>query len=151
MIYQLLLFLLTHEWIVITASIVLVILSILLPKKIKVYLLIFYLIFILSITLLSRGSKARLVNMDLNVTINKIKLGGTAVWGLICNVLMFIPLGTLVYTIKPKLFWLVPVLSIFIETVQYFFGLGMCDIGDIVTNIIGCLWGLGIAMSLTKT
>lgn len=58
------------------------------------------------------------------------------------NILMFIPLGTLVTT--KKQFFLVVLGITGVELVQYFFSLGICDTGDIVLNVLGSV--IGIAM-----
>ena len=144
-IHQLLLFLENNIAIVLAISITLVVITFFLPRKACIPLLIAYVIFILYLTLLSRGTAKRLVNMDIMVTIKKMfgsdDLARTEV---LCNILMFMPLGAMVGKVKPRWFWMITVLSILIEAIQYIGKLGMCDIGDVVTNTIGGLAGLGI-------
>ena len=144
-IHQLLLFLENNIAIVLAISITLVVITFFLPRKACIPLLIAYVIFILYLTLLSRGTAKRLVNMDIMVTIKKMfgsdDLARTEV---LCNILMFMPLGAMVGKVKPRWFWMITVLSILIEAIQYIGKLGMCDIGDVVTNTIGGFAGLGI-------
>ena len=142
-IYQLLLFLENNIAIVLAISITLTAITLFLPRKACIALLIAYVIFILYLTLLSRGPAKRLVNMDIMVTIRKIfgsnDLSRTEV---LCNILMFMPLGAMLGKVKPGWFWMITVLSILIEAIQYIGKLGMCDIGDVVTNTIGGFVGL---------
>ncbi len=143
--YQLLTFLENNIVIVLPISIALVVITFFLPRKACIVFTIIYVIFIMCMTLLSRGPAKRLVNMDIGVTIKKVfGNNNSSRTEVLCNILMFIPLGAMIGSIKPKWFWMIPVLSILIEAVQYFSKLGMCDIGDVVTNTIGGFIGLGI-------
>lgn len=66
------------------------------------------------------------------------------------NVLVFVPLGVLVYlAARRRSFWrlLLPVVGVALafEVVQYAFGIGASDITDVLTNTAGGLIGAGIA------
>ncbi|MGT2715032.1 VanZ family protein [Streptococcus respiraculi] len=58
------------------------------------------------------------------------------------NILMFVPLGTLIT--DKKHFFLACLGVTGVELTQYLFSLGICDTGDIVLNSVGIL--IGIAM-----
>ena len=64
------------------------------------------------------------------------------------NILLFIPMGILMpsaFTKFRKIYICIPcclLFSLFIETIQYIFGLGIAEIDDIVTNTIGAFIGL---------
>ena len=79
---------------------------------------------------------------------------------IIQNVLVFVPLGVLVYTIwqeKSRRFKLCCMVftSIVLEVMQYILGVGASDITDVITNTLGgaaglLLAGLGVALGLSK-
>jgi len=75
---------------------------------------------------------------------------GVSVWDIILNVVLFIPLGFLVRLLIPtiplwKMVGIAMLISLFIETNQYFFEKGICQFDDLMHNMIGCVigWGLG--------
>lgn len=88
-------------------------------------------------------------------SLNLVPFGGTAAGGLgsselAVNVLVFIPLGVLVYLAATKrtaagVFLPIVGLSLTFEIVQYIFGIGASDITDVITNSVGGLIGIGIA------
>ena len=65
------------------------------------------------------------------------------------NFWLFVPLGAILYTFRVKWLWIVPVvLSILIEALQYFTGIGLCEVDDVITNSLGGLIGYGFAMGV---
>ncbi|MEX5396943.1 VanZ family protein [Streptococcus sp. ZJ93] len=58
------------------------------------------------------------------------------------NLVMFIPLGTLITRKKQILVAVFGVIGV--EIVQYFFSFGICDTGDIILNILGIFTGIAI-------
>lgn len=76
-----------------------------------------------------------------------------SVVNLVGNVVMFIPLGIFLPLIWPKLraFLLLLLFSLFliimIEVLQYFTGLGSCDIDDLLLNLPGVVIGFLISKS----
>lgn len=64
------------------------------------------------------------------------------------NVLTFVPLGVLVYLVarhrSARLVLPVLGISVAFEVIQLAFGIGACDITDVITNTAGGLLGLGI-------
>lgn len=74
---------------------------------------------------------------------------------IIQNVLVFVPLGVLVYTIWQEKSWrfklcCIVFTSIVLEVMQYILGVGASDITDVITNTIGGVAGLGVALGLSK-
>ncbi len=74
---------------------------------------------------------------------------------IIQNVLAFVPLGILIYTIwqeKSRRFKLgvIVVTSVMLEVLQYILGVGASDITDVITNTFGGAVGLGVALGLSK-
>lgn len=71
-------------------------------------------------------------------TIRDIQLGNFFVP--LMNVLMFVPLGTLITSKKQFAFACLGVLGV--ELAQYVFHLGICDLGDVFLNILGLFLGI---------
>lgn len=74
---------------------------------------------------------------------------------IIQNVLAFVPLGVLVYTIWQEKAWrfrlcCIVFTSIVLEVMQYILGVGASDITDVITNTLGGVAGLGVALGLSK-
>ena len=74
---------------------------------------------------------------------------------IIQNVLAFVPLGVLVYTIWQEKSWrfrlcCIVFTSIVLEVMQYILGVGASDITDVITNTLGGVAGLGVALGLSK-
>lgn len=68
-----------------------------------------------------------------------------------CNIIMFIPYGFLTPLFMReckhmvlKVLGSATILSILIEIVQYVGALGLCDIDDVILNVLGALLGYGI-------
>ncbi|WP_394922853.1 LCP family protein [uncultured Robinsoniella sp.] len=115
--------------------------------------LLLYLGVILTITLFTRTpgmeAKVQLIPFD------EIFQAGSlnrAIVREFCNILLFIPIGIFIcmmhYNKKKKTFilLLIPVCSLFIETVQLITRSGVFDIDDLICNIAGGFLGLGICM-----
>lgn len=74
---------------------------------------------------------------------------------IIQNVLAFVPLGVLVYTIwqeKSRHFKLggIVITSIVLEVMQYVLGVGASDITDVINNTLGGVIGLGVAVAISR-
>lgn len=71
------------------------------------------------------------------------------------NVLVFIPLGVLIYTLWQEKSWrfklgVIALTSVVLEVLQYILGIGASDITDVFTNTFGGAIGLGVALGLSK-
>ena len=64
-------------------------------------------------------------------------------WEIVNNILLFIPLGFILYRISPtKKVLLIPIaLSILIEVSQLFFKVGLCETDDVISNGTGSIIG----------
>lgn len=72
---------------------------------------------------------------------------------IIQNVLAFVPLGILIYTIWQEKSWrfklgVIVVTSVMLEVLQYILGVGASDITDVITNTLGGMIGLAIAAGM---
>ena len=71
---------------------------------------------------------------------------------MIDNILLFLPLGTILYRIYPKIcILIVPALiSIIIEISQFVSKTGICELSDIISNGLGGIIGYIVGSVLTK-
>ena len=74
---------------------------------------------------------------------------------IIQNVLAFVPLGVLVYTIWQEKSWYfklggIVLTSVVLEVMQYVLGVGASDITDVITNTLGGMMGIGPALMISK-
>ncbi len=77
------------------------------------------------------------------------------IYGSVMNVVVFIPLGSLLGLAFKKMNWkkvvlLGGALSILIETLQYVLERGFAEVDDVMHNIAGCLIGYGIYACLNN-
>ena len=60
------------------------------------------------------------------------------------------PLGAALYSLKRKWVWVLFIaLSVLIEAVQYFTGIGLCEIDDVISNSMGGFIGYGFAVAIS--
>ena len=74
---------------------------------------------------------------------------------IIQNVLAFVPLGILIYTIWQEKSWrfklgVIVVTSVMLEVLQYILGIGASDITDVISNSLGGIIGVIISVVLSK-
>jgi len=120
-------------------------------KKITVGILIAYIIFILSETLLLRKpTTGEHLQLELFWSYKVFKEEG---WQIICNVLLFIPFGVLLRLLGINT-WLVLLMgfafSCSIELLQYLLKLGLCELDDVFHNTLGTLIGIFIGNWIRK-
>lgn len=150
MIHRIQEFLFLNPWVVMIAAFALVIVAIHLPKRYRIALLFAYVLFIVAMTLLARKVKQRAANWDPWKVYEKFIRGGKPRWEVIYNIILFIPLGAMITSIKPKLIWIAIALSICIELIQLVFGLGECELGDVILNGVGSFVGVAVDLLLRK-
>lgn len=120
-------------------------------KKITVGILIAYIIYILSGTLLFRKpTTGEHLQLELFWSYKVFKEEG---WQIICNVLLFIPFGVLLRLLGINT-WLVLLMgfafSCSIELLQYLLKLGLCELDDVFHNTLGTLIGVFIEKWVMK-
>lgn len=138
-------FLPKNPWIVGISAIALVLSTPFFKGKAKIGLLGLYVWFILYMTLFIRERGDQKLNLELFWSYRQIfefnEIGLQALY----NICLFIPLGALLCSLqrKPKWLLLAVGLSVFVESIQYFFGLGLCELDDIIGNSFGAWLGWG--------
>ena len=118
-------------------------------KIVNAVLLVLYLLFIAYMTLMYRESGLGRMNLDLFWSYRQFLTNRGLRYEILNNIWLFVPLGAILYKLFPKI-WIVivPVLiSAAIETTQYVFGIGLCELDDIVSNSLGGLIGVLMCMS----
>ena len=124
---------------VVISGCVICLLILVLPKKMSIFLMAAYAVFILYETLMFRESGDARTNFvlfsyaELFLTEQSVRVG------VINNIWLFVPLGAGLYRIiQKKWVLLVPfVMSVAIETAQYITGLGIAEFDDVFGNTMG--------------
>ncbi|WP_216392643.1 VanZ family protein [Blautia sp. MSJ-19] len=135
---------------VVIVGIVLCILFCLIPQKLRIAGLLFYVLFIFYETLMFReigDVRANLVLFsyaDTFLTSWKIRVD------VLNNVWLFIPFGTGLYAIfgKKKVWLTALALSGAIESIQYFTGLGIAELDDLFGNTLGGVLGVAAGVAI---
>ena len=147
---------LAHPWLMIMGAVGVIVVFLLVPRSCKYALLILYVLFVLYMTLLGRGAKAKAgMKLELFWSIrNAIRSkAGWAAWGLLIgNVCFFIPLGFMLSYLHPGMkknrvwIWILVCIgfSVAIEILQYVTGRGFMDVDDVVCNGMGAAIGAAL-------
>ena len=140
-----------HIDIVILMALIVVVISCLLPKRASVVLLIIYLGVILYLTLMHRDHGFSHIDFNLFWSYKKFFTDSAVRNEVLNNIWLFIPLGTILYSISTKKrVLLIPILlSIIIEILQYIIGTGLCELDDVVSNELGGVIGYVMGKGLT--
>ncbi|MGN0747551.1 MAG: VanZ family protein [Aristaeellaceae bacterium] len=116
-----------------------------LPKRGRVALLGGYILFIGYMTLFVRETGAQKMNLELFWSYKQLLSDQRLRVEIFHNVLLFVPLGALLYSLWPSLAAVLPalLLSGLIEAAQLVFGLGLCELDDVLSNTLGAMLGAG--------
>ena len=133
------------EELVIVVGVLLILFSALAGKRINLILLVLYTGFILYMTLLYRNRVITTHNFELFRTYKQLLKSHRGARDIINNILLFAPLGTILYRLYHKnSVLLIPfLLTVFIEAFQYFTSIGVCELDDIFNNTLGSVIGYG--------
>lgn len=117
-------------------------------KKIRLGVLVGYMVMVFCIAVLSRKSKDHINNFVLFISFQR-----GAPEQIFANILFFIPIGSLLASISYKILWIGPSFSLFIELFQLVFHKGTFDVDDLLNNSIGIVIGtlLVIIIGLAST
>lgn len=124
---------------VVISGCVICLLILLLPKRMSVFLMAAYVVFILYETLMFRETGDARTNFVLFSYADRFLTEQSVRVGVINNIWLFIPLGTGLYRwFQKKWVLLIPfVMSVTIETTQYITGLGIAEFDDVFGNTMG--------------
>lgn len=141
-------FISNFPWMVFILGILLSLTTSLLPGKPKRILLALYIVFILYETIAFRESGG--INLTPLWSYKQFFSNYNLRLEILNNIWLFVPFGAGLYSLtKKKWIVIIPlVFSIFIEVSQYIFGLGLCEIDDVISNTLGGIIGIMMAVSL---
>ena len=134
-------------YMVVVFGCLLCLLLILLPRRMKIVLMLAYVLFIFYETLMFREAGEARTNFVLFSYAGRFFSEPSVRAGVVNNVWLFIPLGTGLYMLfRKKWVVLVPfLLSIAIEAIQYVTGLGIAEFDDVFGNTLG--GGIGVMVA----
>ena len=142
-------FLGTHPLLVMIAGVALTLIAAALRGRGKALFLILYLAFIILMTIWNREPGVSKGAFQVFWSYRQFFSSDSLRQEILNNIWLFMPLGALLYDASHPYAWICAVgLSLGIETVQYFAGIGLGEIDDVISNSIGAALGCGIAMSL---
>ena len=144
-----------HSYLVILSALLAVFISVLLNRRMNLLLAIVYCAAIGYMTLLFRENVSEYKNPAVIWNfqrISKMFFNAETRAGVLKNIWLFIPLGTILFRISPKKrMLLIPLLlSGTIEAVQLFTKTGYCDLIDLVSNGLGGVIGFKMAELLSE-
>lgn len=130
-------------WLVAVSAILLILITILLNAKGRLILFICYILFIFYITLFIRESGSQRYELELLWSYRQFFTSPALGLEVLNNIWLFVPLGALLSSLnnKQRMLLVAIGLSIFIESIQYFFGLGLCELDDVIGNSLGAWLG----------
>ncbi len=115
--------------------------------------LVVYGVFILYMTLMMRDSVADRYNFNIFWSYKQFFTDKTLRIEILDNIWMFIPLGAFLYNMDKRFrVVFIPILvSILIELMQLIFGIGLCEIDDVISNGLGGILGILFSMLHNKS
>lgn len=111
-----------------------------------------YIIAIAYLTLMFRENEGAKLRLEPFWSYKKLFTDSEIRADIIKNIWLFIPLGAILYRIYPNTrVLLIPVgLSILVEAIQYFDGIGLCELDDVISNGLGGVIGYGMGCQVKK-
>ena len=145
-------YLYNHQSSVFIACMLMVLVSLFCNRRINCFLLIAYVLSIVYMTLMGRNSGITIYKLDLFWSYRQFFLDSQLRREIINNILLFMPLGTILYRIVPKrrVILFAIFLSIIIESIQLVTATGWFELDDILSNGIGTSFGVLIGFLFLK-
>lgn len=141
-----------HSRLIIFVSMALIIFSVMIDRRGNIILLILYLGTISYMTLIYREHEGNRSNFELFWSYRYLFSDSEIRADILKNIWLFVPLGAILYRIWPK--WIILLapfmISILIETIQYFTGTGLCELDDIISNSLGGIVGYETAKQFDR-
>ena len=130
-------------WLVAVSAILLILITILLNSKGRLILFICYILFIFYMTLFIRENGSQRYELELFWSYRQFFTSPTFRLEVLNNIWLFIPFGSVLSSLnnKKRMLLIAIGLSVLIESVQYFFGLGLCELDDVIGNSLGAWLG----------
>lgn len=137
-----------HPALIVLGAAGVMILSALLPRKLRWGLLALYVLFIVYITLYVRTSNEHFaVSFELFRSYQDFLSNADTRAQIVNNILLFVPFGFILYQLIPsgKTILASVLFSVLIEAAQWFFGMGWCEVDDVLSNGLG--GGIGMLLA----
>ncbi len=145
----------THQTLVVLAAFVLTALATILKGKHKAAFAAIYILFILYMTIWNRKSGDSNGTFVFFWSYGQMFSNPSLGKDVINNIWLFVPLGAATYSPEHRHRWMICIMiSICIETVQYYTGRGLAEFDDVISNGLGSLIGYNMAeigLSLPRT
>ena len=139
----------THPFFVTVVALVLTIAAAMLKGRVKAALAVVYILGIVYMTMWHRESGDSRGEFTIFWSYRQLFSNPILGRDVINNIWLFVPLGAALYDPNQRLRWLLCiVLSICIETVQYFTGIGLAEYDDVISNGLGALIGCSVAKNI---
>ena len=132
----------------------LILVSVFVPRRINVILLILYTLFILYMTLWDRSGESR-ANLRIFWSYRQFISSESLRLEILDNIWLFVPFGAVLYRLQRRkwVLFLPLVFSLGIEAAQYVTGFGLCELDDVISNTMGGMigfmvgWLINVAIS----
>ena len=136
---------------VLLAVLVIVVLSSICGKRLNILLLLFYTSCIIYITIGQREGVNTGINFNPLWSYKQFLSSDQLRWEIVNNILLFIPLGTIMYKLfrKKTAIFSVMAFSFLIESIQYLSETGLCELDDLISNSVGGVLGYGVGVMLS--
>ena len=135
----------THPFVVVFMGICVICIALFTKGRVRFVFAVAYVIFIFYMTLWHRETGYARSRFDLFWSYRQFLFDAGLRQSIINNIWLFVPLGAFLYKPGSKRFLLPVVLSIAIEVIQYFTGIGLCELDDVFGNSIGGFIGYSLA------
>jgi len=131
-----------YSRIIIPLTMIGVILTTLIDKKKNTVFLVLYICIIAYLTIMYRNN-VNIRNTGILWHYKKMFIDSNARADILKNIWLFIPLGAILYQLYPKkiIVFVAVALSMTIECIQYFCGIGYCELDDVISNTLGGIIG----------
>lgn len=118
--------------------------AILSGRRVNLMLLTLYLLFIAFMTLMFRENRTGETNLQLFWSYRQLLYNDYLRREIFNNIWLFIPLGTILYRLYPRIsvIFFVLLISGLIEISQYVFGIGLFELDDLISNCLGGMIGI---------
>lgn len=156
----------THPWVVLVCGLILMIIAVFLRGRLRTGFLVIYVLFVLYMTMVYREPGESSAVFELFASYREFFRSPTTRQNILNNIWLFVPLGAALYDPEQRGRWLWAVasdgsglrcrwlwaiaLSIVIESVQWFTGIGLCEVDDVISNSLGALIGYGVAGTMGR-
>ena len=121
-------------------------------RKVNYFFFFLYLFFIVYMTLMNRNNVMTGIKMEFLWSYKQLRSTPKIAFEILNNILLFVPLGSIIYRICPKKsMLLIPLfVSVLIELFQFFTRAGLCELDDVLNNVLGGIIGFYFCLLILK-